>query len=516
MAKQNEVNVVWEPIPGSSQELALCCPADIIFYDGARGPGKTIAQCMRYRSRVGLGYGKYWKGIIFDREHDNLSDLVSQTTREFPKFDDGAVFKYSKGDYKWVWKTGEELLLRHVKKIGDYDGFHGHEYAFLGWNEMTKYPTRDLYDKFMSVNRSSFNPEKDTPKIKVGNKMVYDTPDRKPLPPIPLEVFITTNSLGPGHSWCKEEFVDPAPPGKIVRKVTEMENFMTGEVLKIERTQVRIFGNFFENPYIPDAYRANIVAACDRDANLKAAWMYGDWSVNAGGAIDDLWADNIHVIERFMIPKQWRLDRSFDWGSSTPFATIWWAEANGEEVSLLNGSLWCPPAGTLIAIAEDYGSEKIGSDIGLKLPVNDVAERMKRIETQLKSEMWIQSRVRPGPADNQIRNVILQDVDTIEEQFGDEGIHWTLSDKSAGSRVNGLQLIRDRLAASRNGERPGIYFMRNCVGCIKTLPVLPRCPKNQEDVDTDANDHFYDAWRYRVLAASNRYASKIAISYGQG
>ena len=128
----------------------------------------------------------------------------------------------SKGDYKWVWKTGEELLFRHVKKIEDYNGFHGHEYPFIGWNEITKYPTRGLYDKFMSVNRCSFDPVKDTPKVKKGTKLVYNTPDEKALPPIPLEVFVTTNPNGPGHNWCKEEFVDPAPPGHLVKTTTEM------------------------------------------------------------------------------------------------------------------------------------------------------------------------------------------------------------------------------------------------------------------------------------------------------
>ena len=508
-----KIDVVWEPIPNSSQELALCAPADIVFFDGARGPGKTITQCMRFRARVGLGYGKYWRGVIFDREHDNLSDLVAQTTREFPKFKDGAVFKYSKGDYKWVWKTGEELLFRHVKKIEDYNGFHGHEYPFIGWNEITKYPTRGLYDKFMSVNRCSFNPAKDTPKVKKGTKLVYDTPDEKELPPIPLEVFVTTNPNGPGHNWCKEEFVDPAPPGQLVKKTTEMENFVTGEKIVVTRTQVRIFGNFFENPYIPHKYRANIIAACERDPNLKAAWMHGDWSVNAGGAIDDIWRDNIHVVERFMIPKDWRVDRSFDWGSSHPFATIWWAEANGEEVNLLDGRIWCPPAGTLIAIAEDYGTVKIGSNEGLRLPVNMIAKRIKDIESQLKSELWVQGRIRTGPADNQIRNVMLDDVDTIETQFLDEGIGWTKSDKSAGSRINGLQLMRDRLRASQQKERPGIYFMRNCKACLKTLPSLPRDSDKPDDVDTDSEDHLWDVVRYRILASSNRYATKVQTDW---
>lgn len=513
MITKADNNVVWAPIPGSSQELALASPTDITFYDGARGPGKTICQCMKYRSKVGLGYGKYWRGIIFDREHDNLADLVAQTKREFPKFEDGAKFKESKGDYKWVWPTGEELLLRHVKKLEDYNGFHGWEIPFIGWNEITKYATRALYDKFMSINRSSFSPEKDTPKIKEGNKLVYATPDRKPLPPIPLEVFVTTNPNGPGHNWCKEEFVDPAPAGQIVRKQIELYDDLKEETRIVERTQVRIFGNFYENPYIPDSYRANIIDMCERDPNLKAAWVYGDWSVNAGGALDDIWRDQIHVIERFSIPEGWIVDRAFDWGSTSPFATTWWAEANGEEVELLNGKIWAPPRGTLFCIQEDYGTLKIGSNQGLKLSAKDVALRTKRIDQQLLSELWIKKEVRPGPADNSIRNVIQVDVDTIETQMADQGILWDESDKSPGSRINGLQLLRDRLQASTLGEGPGIYFFRNCVGCIKTLPNLPRDEDKPDDVCTESEDHLYDGVRYRVLKSANRYATKLNVEW---
>ena len=71
--------VVWEPIPGTSQEMAITCPANHILYCGARGPGKTITQLMRYRARVGIGYGQFWRGIIFDREFKNLKDLVAQS-----------------------------------------------------------------------------------------------------------------------------------------------------------------------------------------------------------------------------------------------------------------------------------------------------------------------------------------------------------------------------------------------------------------------------------------------------
>lgn len=509
-----ETEVVWEPIPGTSQSFAIVSPAQHTLYHGARGPGKTATQLMRYRSRVGLGYGSYWRGIIFDREFKNLSDLVTQSNRFFPKFEDGAKWLNSATEYKWVWPTGEELLFRHVKKLSDYDAFHGHEYAFIGWNELTKHPTSELYDKFMSVNRSSFNPEKHTPCVIVRGCKEYQTANKQPLPPIPLEVFSTTNPNGPGHNWVKKKFIDVAKNGQIVRNKITYFDPLAGEDVEVVRTQVAIFGSFFENKYLDPIYRAGLIEACQNDPHLHAAWIKGSWDVSSGGAIDDLWDSKIHIIDRFKIPSDWKVDRSFDWGSTHPFSVFWWAEANGEEITFEDGAKWCPQRGSLIAIDEYYGTLKVGTNKGLKMSAKDIAIEIKVHEKILRDSGWIQSKVRAGPADNQIRNVTESDVDTIEYKMLQEGIGWTESDKSPGSRIIGLQLFRERLQASKKQEGPGIYFMRNCVAAIELLPTMPRDADKPDDIDTESEDHCWDSARYRILRGSNKWATKLKTQWG--
>lgn len=511
----NDVDVIWEPIPNSSQSFAIVSPAQHTLYHGARGPGKTVTQLMRYRSRVGIGYGSYWRGIIFDREFKNLSDLVAQSNRFFPKFEDGARWLNSATEYKWVWPTGEELLLRHVKKLSDYDAYHGHEYAFIGWNELTKQPTSELYDKFMSVNRSSFSPEKHTPSVIVRGHREYQTNDKKPLPPIPLEVFSTTNPNGPGHNWVKKKFIDVAKNGQIVKNEITYFDPLAGEEVKVVRTQVAIFGSFFENKYLDPIYRAGLIEACQNDPHLHAAWIKGSWDVSSGGAIDDLWDSKVHIIDRFKIPSEWKVDRSFDWGSTHPFSVFWWAEANGEEVKLEDGTKWCPQRGSLIAIDEYYGAAIIGTNRGLKMSAKDIAVEIKVKEKILTDCGWVVSKVRAGPADNQIRNVTESDVDTIEFKMAQEGILWTESDKSPGSRIIGLQLFRERLQASKRKEGPGVYFMRNCVAAIELLPNLPRDPEKPDDVDTESEDHCWDSARYRILRGSNKWATKLKTVWGR-
>jgi hypothetical protein len=532
--QQQQANVVWQPIPGTSQEIALDSRADHTLYTGSRGPGKTDVQLMRFRRRVGLGYGAFWRGVIFDRRYKNLDDLVSKSKRWFNRFGDGAQFLESTHHYKWVWPTGEELLFRSIEKKDDYNNFHGQEFPFIGWNELTKYPNPDLYEMMMSCNRSSFTPEKDAPiDPKTGERMKMD--------PIPLEVFSTTNSYGPGHAWVKKRFIDPAPYGKIVKtKFTVFDPAVKRDV-EIERTQVAIFGSYKENPYLSPLYIAGLQQM--KDVNRRKSWLEGDWNVVAGGAFDDVWNEKIHVIPVCPIPASWHLDRAFDWGSSKPFSVGWFAESNGEELELpycaicgllqrniihaikntpqshdFEAKKFAPPAGSLIQIHEWYGARQDGYNEGLKLSARNIALGIKERENFLISRGLIQKKPYAGPADNQIRDVREDDVDTIERKMAKEGVRWTRSDKSPGSRKIGLQLTRDLLENAIGNEtgdcnEPGLYFMDCCSASIATIPVLPRDEDFEDDVDTDAEDHCYDMLRYRILKGKNRYAKKVKVSF---
>jgi hypothetical protein len=508
-----EINIVWAPLKGS-QTLALGCPCNHIFFEGTRGPGKTDTQIMFFRKTVGQGYGRFWRGVIFDREYKNLDDLVSKSLRWFKQFGDGAKWLASGKDYKWVWPTGEELLFRTVRIEQDYWDYHGQEFPFIGWNELTKYPTRKLYDAMMSCNRTSFLPVEHTPKDANGK---YKTADGKPLPEIPLVVFSTSNPYGAGHNWVKADFVDIAPPGVVVRNTKEVYNPRTQRREFITKTQVRIFGSYKENRYLSPEYVLELESITDE--NKRKAWLWGDWDIVAGGAIDDVWQTNKHVLPRFKVPKGWRIDRSFDWGSTQPYSVGFWAEADGTEaeITLKDGTKrkFCPVKGSLIRCAELYGTKRMGTNEGLKKSAKDIAKEILEHEKGLIATGWICGHAYSGPADNAISNVIEKDTETIEKKMADEKVYWTKSDKSPGSRINGLQLVRDYLEASIRGEGPGLYFMDNCRAAISTLPVLPRDPKNPDDVDTTAEDHVYDDVRYRVLNGNNRAATSIPSKFAK-
>lgn len=506
-------SIVWKPLPGS-QTLAMSCPAHIILYHGSRGPGKTDAQLMRFRRHVGQGFGRHWRGVIFDREYKNLDDLVAKSMRWFPEFKDGARFLSSKSDYKWVWKTGEELMFRAVKKEQDYWSYHGQEFPFIGWNELTKYPTDGLFEMMMSCNRSSYRPE-DFPQTidgdifnKTGQIVFVENGTRNGIvhlgPEIPLETFATCNPYGAGHNWVKKRFINAAPMGRIQKKIVNVFNPKTKEKEDFVTTQTHIFGSFKENIYLSPKYIAELSSM--KDLNKRKAWLGGSWDVVAGGMFDDVWETTVHVVKPFAIPPTWRIDRAFDWGSSKPFSVGWFIRSDGSDFYDGNGKLCSSVRGDVYRYAEWYGSTGKPNQ-GLQLLATQIAQGI--IEREL--AMGIHGRVHPGPADGSIFDVqngnsIAVDMQKPVRIGGKQypGVQWGRADKSSGSRIHGWEKLRTFLENAKPNktgvrEHPGFFVFNTCKDCIDLLPVLPRDEVHTDDVDTEAEDHIGDEVRYRIL-----------------
>ena len=134
-------------------------------------------------------------------------------------------------------------------------------------------------------------------------------------------------------------------------------------------------------------------------------------------------------------------------------------------------------------------------DTGSRMISTEIARRIKAIEAKLPFE------VHPGPADNTIYDVM--EGKSIADDMATIGVTWRKSNKSPGSRVVGLERIREYLYASLQSpmEDPGLFVFENCVHFKRTVPVLQRDKKKLDDVDTQAEDHIYDETRYRILKA---------------
>ena len=430
---------------------------------------------MCFRKNVGVGYGAACCGIIFDVEYKPLENLKAQSYKFFDGLGDGAKFNESK--YYWKWPSGEKLYLRAARTLKDAENYLGHEYTFIGFNELSKWPTPELYDHLSATQRC---------------------PEARRLGIKPL-MFSTTNPYGTGTVWLRDRFITPVPYG--VMAVEEIEVPMDNDRVEvIPKSRIALAGHYKENPYYPPEQVATLIQATQDNPHLAAAWLRCDWSAAyMDGVIGDLWSLDKHVVEDFPIPDNWMVNRAFDWGSSAPFSVGWFAESNGEDVRY-NGQTYNYPRGSVIMFAEWYGAKRQGTNRGIKLSPADVAMGIKQREYDMpaKGILGRGHPIYPGPADNQISNVERVDFETIEKIMQKLGIYWTKSDKSKGSRRMGLQVLRQYLRNSITGEGPGLYIQRKCRAAIKLLPPLER---EGEDIASAQEDHIYDMLRYRLTKA---------------
>lgn len=508
----SEKVVLWTPQPGS-QELFLSCPVEEVLYEGTRGPGKTDALIMDFAQHTGKdnrtdeekeqgvpqwrGWGGEWKGILFRQTFPQLADVISKTKKWYPQLFPG--IKYNEQKSTWLWPTGETLRLGYGVNADDYNNYHGHNFSWMGFEELTTWVNLSFYKRMFSCLRS-------------------------PVPGMPRKIRATTNPYGPAHSEVKMRFGLPIPSDKIVGDIVKDERTdVPAEELEPDR--VAIHGYLDENRILLTAdpgYKGRIRAAARNPAEL-AAWMDGDWDVVAGGMFDDVWKNSEHVVLDILdfIPHSWRIDRSFDWGSSHPFSVGWWAESDGTDLVLPDGRRFATVRGDLFRIAEWYGWNGQPNE-GLRMLATDITKGIITREIR----MGLHGRVRSGPADTSIFSVengvsIAMDMAAPVLVDGQRyrGVSWLRADKRPGSRKAGWELMRKYLKyAIRTGEpreNPGLFVCESCKQFLRTIPSLPRdLDGDPDDVDTDAEDHIADEARYRVRHSGQRIRTGTTVGMG--
>lgn len=486
---------VWAPQPGS-QEAFLSCPVVEALYEGTRGPGKTDALIMDFCQEVGKGWGVEWKGIIFRKAYPDLQDIIEKSKKWIPRIWPRAEYNETKSF--WQWPTGEKLYFRQFSKPSDYWKYHGHAYPWIGWEELTTWADDKCFKSMFSCLRST----------KVG---------------MPRRVRSTTNPYGVGHNWVKMRYQLPVRKGQIIGKLIKDSRDSSGE---LELPRVAIHGYLDENKVLlradPD-YKKNIRTAARNPAEL-AAWMDGSWDIVAGGMFDDVWyAGKDHIlVEPFKIPTSWKIDRSFDWGSSAPFSVGWWAESDGTDYVDAFGHRRSTVRGDLFRIAEWYGWTGKPNE-GSRLLATEISRGI--VERELEwgyrnSENRRWCRVRTGPADTAIFDDELgrnkQDPSAKSKatdmaqpvRIGGllySGINWVPADKSPGSRKQGWEQLRKLMRNAvppKEGirEQPALFVFSTCDQFVRTIPGLPRDEDDMDDVDSKSEDHIGDECRYRVRA----------------
>lgn len=446
--------VHWAAQPGPQSRL-ISCPCFEVFFGGARGGGKSdgiLGDWMAHADE----FGSAARGLVVRRESIQLEDLIHRSLELFNPLG----WDWNGSARRWTSREGAILRFRPLWDLADASKYQGHQYTRFYPEELTNWPSPEPILAMYGTLRSAAGAH-------VG-------------------VRATGNPGGPGHNWVKARYIDPEPRGM--------------KVIRDDRGLDRVFipSRLEDNPALTGSDpgyedRLQMVGG----PQLAKAWRWGDWNIVAGGALDDLWKPQL-LVEPFPIPAAWRVDRSFDWGSSKPSSCLWFAESDGNAFEV-NGEKRIYPKGTLFVVAERYGWNGKPNE-GSRELAQEIARDILAIQSVHPA---LRGRaVLPGPADPAI--FAMQDGHAISAEMQKAGCNWTEAPAGPGSRVAGLELVRARMKASlaHPMESPGLLFFNTCTQLLRTLPVLPRDPKKPDDVDTQAEDHGYDSLRYRLSVAA--------------
>ena len=295
-------------------------------------------------------------------------------------------------------------------------------------------------------------------------------------PEIPVFMRATGNPGNVGSLWVKEMFVDPAEPNEAFK--------INIDTVAGQKTITRRFipAKLQDNPYLMQTDDYLIMLSSLPEVQRKQ-FLEGDWGAFENSAFPEF-SITTHVVQPFDVPRNWLRFRTCDWGYSSAACVLWIAVD-------FDNNFW---------VYREHYTKRITADIFAK----QVLEREQNEYIRygiLDSSTW----ARRGDAGPSIAETMIR-----------EGCKWRPSDRSPRSRIAGKLELHKQFSLDKDTNQPRLKIFSNCINLIRTLPMLPIDKNNPEDVDTDAEDHAYDALRYGVMSRSihphsyqaNRYTEK--------
>lgn len=377
-----------------------------------------------------------------------LDDAIERSAEIYGPL--GAKWSDQKKTWRFPW--GGRLRFRPLERVEDAEKYQGQNLTDACVEEAGQYPDSRPIDRVNGVLRSAHR--------------------------VPTQLLLTGNPGGPGQTWIKQRYIDPAPLGMKVL----IRTLPNGKEHRFVFIPSRVEHNRILLQSDPDYInRLYLVGSTE----LVNAWLKGDWDAIEGAFFPEF-STSKHVIAPIALPSHWTRFRAMDWGSAKPFSVGWYAVSDGELTQF--------PRGALIKYREWYGVKtdargEFQPNVGLKLTAEEVGAGILARET---------------PSEKLEAGVL--DPSAFSEDGGPSianrlGVIFRRADNKRVAQAGALGGW-DQLRARLKGEegRPMLYFFSTCVHTIRTLPALQHDPQRAEDVDTDGEDHAPDETRYACMS----------------
>lgn len=436
---------VLEYRPQPKQWSWHACSAYESGFGGAKFGGKSLALLME-----GVRYHHHprYRGIIFRRTHPQLVDLLDRAHVWFPH--SGLEAKWDGEERAWVFPAGGRLFLRHCQNEIDKEIYQGHEYQFMGFDQLEQF-LQSQYLFLMQANRTG-----------ISELVPY--------------LRVTFNPGGIGHGWVKQRFIDHGSTS-----CAPWEPF-NDEGDKLQ-TRCFHFATWEDNPAGVAADPLYIQRLDALEENERRALKLGDWDVFAGQVFGE-WRKQIHVCEPFTVPPEWPRWCGIDYGYHAPSCVLWVAKN---------------PDGVVYVYREIYKTQLRDVVVGNQIRPTISEEKIKNGYAD--PSIW---NVQPnGTSAAKAMNLggWLRKANN-DRLAGWQRVHQFLHHETKQPPIS-LHEVGGKWAQTKElSVAPKLQVFRTCPNLVRTLPALIYDDHRVEDVDTDIEDHAADALRYVLMGIS--------------
>lgn len=404
--------------PSERQIEFFKATAKHIAYGGARGGGKSWAA---RRKNVLLALNYPGLNLLFLRR--TLKQLYENHERPLAAELNGFA-NYNSTRHEFTFPNGSHILMGYCENENDVYQYQGQEYDVITFEEATQFTPWQM--QYLSTScrstRTDFKPR----------------------------LYYTCNPGGPGHDYIKRLFID--------RNFTEDED---------PNDYVFIPAKVYDNKVLMETNPEYIKVLKVLPEHLRKAYLDGDWDVIEGQYFSEF-NRNIHVVEPFEIPREWKKFRAMDWGYNDPTACLWFAVG---------------PDRHIFVYRELYQNHMLATEAAKKIKAMTGFEQIQY--TAASPDMWQQRGVKDALGG-----------ETIAETFAKLGVPLIKADNS---RVIGWQRVRENLALADDGV-PYLRIFSCCTNLIRTLPNLTYDEHDHEDVSGKCEDHAPEALRYGCMS----------------